>query len=217
MITATTGVAACNFGGSTIHRFSGIGMGNGPHIELANRVVINKNAKARWREVDILVVNGISMMTGSFLENLSFVASRGRGNWRPFGGVQLVVCEEFFQLPPVELSKGCFVFETECWGSVINCSVLLKQVFRQQDDKTLMKILDEARLGELSDNAAATLKRHSTMSKATFDSNGNDNDRAKEILSLCSNVGTGTWTRQTTTNFPSYPVKSTPSNLKIGP
>eukprot|EP00975_Prorocentrum_lima_P001109 236505-Prorocentrum_lima.AAC.1 len=60
-------------------------------------------------------------MAASFLDKLSFIASRARNDRRPFGGVQLVVCGDFFQLPPVELSKDGFAFEAKCW-SEIKCS-----------------------------------------------------------------------------------------------
>lgn len=69
---------------------------------------------------------------------------------------------DFFQLPPVDLGTDGFAFEASCWGDVIKCSVLLKQVFRQRGDATLMKILDEARIGELSAASAAVLQRHAT-------------------------------------------------------
>jgi hypothetical protein len=109
IVTATTGVAACNVGGVTIHSFAGVGAGNASAAEIAKRVMGNEYTKGRWREVDILVIDEISMLAGSFLDKLSFVASRARNDRRPFGGVQLVVCGDFFQLPPVELSKDGFV------------------------------------------------------------------------------------------------------------
>lgn len=61
---------------------------------------------------------------------------------------ELVVCGDFFQLPPIDLANEGFAFEAKCWPEVIKCSVLLKQVFRQKGDTALMSILDEARLGE---------------------------------------------------------------------
>lgn len=120
----------------------------------------NENSKMRWRGVDVLVIDEISMLGGSFLEKLSFVASRARNDRRPFGGVQLVLCGDFFQLPPVDLGTDGFAFEAACWGDVIRCSVLLTQVFRQRGDAALLRILDEARVGELSAASAAALQRH---------------------------------------------------------
>ena len=182
IVTATTGVAACNVGGVTIHSFAGVGAGNASAAEIAKRVMGNEYTKGRWREVDILVIDEISMLAGSFLDKLSFVASRARNDRRPFGGVQLVVCGDFFQLPPVELSKDGFAFEAKCWSEVITCSVLLKQVFRQQGDVTLMNILDEARVGELSAQSAEVLRRHGTLPAAAFGSTHTIDDKKGKII-----------------------------------
>ena len=139
----------------------------------------------RWREVDVLIIDEISMMAGSFLDKLSFVASRARNDRRPFGGVQLVVCGDFFQLPPIDLSKDGFAFEAKCWCEVIKCSVLLKQVFRQRGDATLMNILDEARIGELSSKSASVLRRHGTLPATAFGSSRSlDGDKEKIIPTL---------------------------------
>ncbi|EJK60099.1 hypothetical protein THAOC_19608 [Thalassiosira oceanica] len=81
---------------------------------------------------------------------------------------ELVVCGDFFQLPPIDLANEGFAFEAKCWPEVIKCSVLLKQVFRQKGDTALMSILDEARLGELSPNSVEVLRRHGTLPAAAF-------------------------------------------------
>ena len=103
-VTATTGVAACNVGGTTVHAFAGVGVGTGSLPELAKRVMGNEYTKGRWREVDILIIDEISMMAGSFLDKLNFVSQRARNDRRAFGGVQLVVCGDFFQVSVLLLS-----------------------------------------------------------------------------------------------------------------
>jgi len=188
VVTATTGVAACNVGGITIHSFGGVGAGNGSMADMAKRVMGNEYTKQRWREVDVLVIDEVSMMAASFLDKLSFIASRARNDRRPFGGVQLVVCGDFFQLPPVELSKDGFAFEAKCWSEVIKCSVLLTQVFRQRGDQTLLNILDEARIGELSVTSAEVLRRHSVLPAAAFAKrSGEEEEQIKPTLLECRN------------------------------
>ncbi|KAK1743712.1 ATP-dependent DNA helicase [Skeletonema marinoi] len=141
------------------------------------RVMGNEYTKQRWREVDVLVIDEVSMMAASFLDKLSFIASRARNDRRPFGGVQLVVCGDFFQLPPVELSKDGFAFEAKCWS-----------VFRQRGDQTLLNILDEARIGELSVTSAEVLRRHSVLPAAAFAKrSGEEEEQIKPTLLECRN------------------------------
>jgi ATP-dependent DNA helicase PIF1 len=193
VVTATTGVAACNVGGITIHSFGGVGAGNGTMADMAKRVMGNEYTKQRWREVDVLVIDEVSMMAGSFLDKLSFIASRARNDRRPFGGIQLVLCGDFFQLPPVELSKDGFAFEAKCWSEVIKCSVLLTQVFRQRGDQTLLNILDEARIGELSAKSVEVLRRHSVLPASAFANSsreqhgGAEEEQIKPTLLECRN------------------------------
>lgn len=162
-ITATTGIAACNVGGITINSFAGVGTAEGSVPDMCARVMGNEYSKKRWRDHDILVIDEISMMPGQFLDKLNFVAQRVRNNRSTFGGMQLLLCGDFFQLPPVNLSKCSFAFEAQCWPDVVNCSIVLKQIFRQNGDQRLMKILNEARVGELSSESAQILRTHSTV------------------------------------------------------
>ena len=164
VITATTGLAACNIGGVTIHSFAGVGTGDEPLANMITRVTSNEYTKQRWRDCDMLIIDEISMMPAEFLDKLAIVASRARNDRRPFGGIQLVVCGDFFQLPPVNIEKNKFAFEAEIWAKVITTSVCLTTVFRQNKDPTLVKILNEARIGELSLESMDTLRRHGQRS-----------------------------------------------------
>lgn len=79
VLTATTGVAACSIGGTTIHSFAGI-TPNASAAECVKRIMGNEYAKKRWRDCDILVVDEISMMGAEFLDKLNFVAGRVRND-----------------------------------------------------------------------------------------------------------------------------------------
>ena len=97
VVTATTGVAACAIGGTTVHSFAGVTSNTSP-AECVKRVMGNEYTKKRWRECDVLIVDEISMMGGRFLDCLEFVGGRVRNDRRGFGGLQVVVCGDFFQV-----------------------------------------------------------------------------------------------------------------------
>ena len=174
VVTATTGIAACHVGGTTINSFAGVGTGDMPLKDMLARVAGNQYTKKRWKGCDILVIDEVSMMPGGFLDKLEQVAKRARNNPSPFGGIQLVLCGDFFQLPPVKLEKNSFAFEASCWPKLIKCSVLLKRVFRQGGDPVLLGILNEARVGELSEKSVRLLRTHSTLANVGQSSPGSD-------------------------------------------
>jgi len=164
VLTATTGIASCAIGGCTIHSFAGVGLAKGRAEEIVGRASSNRFTKKRWQDCDVLLIDEISMMAASFMEILDHVGRRTRRNNRPFGGIQLVLCGDFFQLPPVDLSSG-FAFQAKIWGEAIKVSVLLVEVFRQGGDGVLLDILNEARVGELSDKSIGLLRLHCAGSR----------------------------------------------------
>lgn len=134
-VTASTGLAACNVGGVTLHSFAGIGLGKEDIPELVRKVKRNQKAKMRWIRTKILVVDEISMVDGDLFDKLEGVARNIRNNGRPFGGIQLVITGDFFQLPPVpdygKVAK--FSFDAATWNTSIDHTIGLTQVFRQKD------------------------------------------------------------------------------------
>lgn len=134
-VTASTGLAACNIGGVTLHSFSGIGLGKESADELVKKILKNNKAKQRWIRSKVLVIDEISMVDGDLFDKLEHIAKKIRKNGRPFGGIQLVITGDFFQLPPVpdsgKLAKFCF--EGATWPISIHHTIGLTQVFRQKD------------------------------------------------------------------------------------
>mmetsp|Transcript_22477 Transcript_22477/g.46718 ORF Transcript_22477/g.46718 Transcript_22477/m.46718 type:complete len:710 (+) Transcript_22477:226-2355(+) len=158
VVSATTGIAACAVGGVTVHSFAGVGVGSGHVSKLEKKVMSNEYAKARWKKCEVLIIDEISMMEGAFLNKLDVIAKHVRGNTKAFGGIQLVMCGDFFQLPPVKALT--FAFEAPCWCDIVDKSILLTKVYRQNSDPTLVKILNEARVGDLSDESFQILAEH---------------------------------------------------------
>ena len=90
-----------------------------------------------------------SMLDGALFDTLEALARRVRGSAEPFGGLQLVLCGDFFQLPPVA-KQGApfkFAFEAESWGRCVQRSFELTKVFRQSDPE-FVEALRMVRLGQ---------------------------------------------------------------------
>lgn len=134
-VTASTGLAACNVGGVTLHSFAGIGLGKEDIPILVKKIMRNPKAKNRWLRTKVLIIDEISMVDGDLFDKLEGIARTVRGNGRPFGGVQLVITGDFFQLPPVPDSGKIakFAFDAATWNTSIDHTIGLTQVFRQKD------------------------------------------------------------------------------------
>ena len=151
-VTASTGKAAFGIGGSTLHSFAGIGLGLGSLEDVYKRVQFNKNASNRWREVQTLIIDEISMIDAELFEKLEYIARKIRKTDSKFGGIQLVLVGDLLQLPPVSENNNLKkrIIESQCWKECINEYVLLKHVFRQQDIN-FIRVLTCIRIGAITD------------------------------------------------------------------
>ncbi|KAM3395800.1 ATP-dependent DNA helicase PIF1 [Capsicum galapagoense] len=154
-VTASTGVAACSLNGQTLHSFAGIGLGDASNVDLLSKVTLDKKAYRRWNKARALVIDEISMISGEVFDNLEFIARSIRSEElgcaeKIWGGIQLVVSGDFFQLPPVISNKGQqkeFAFEADCWNASFDMQIELKTIFRQSDAQ-LIKLLQGIRKGK---------------------------------------------------------------------
>ncbi len=162
-ITASTGLASCILEGQTLHSWSGIGLGKEPAPELVKKIKRNQKSRQKWLRTKFLIIDEISMVDGQLFDKLEQVARTIRNNGRPFGGIQLVVTGDFFQLPPVpdKNSTAKFVFDAVTWNTCIQHTILLTHVFRQKDEH-FARMLNEMRLGKMS---AATIREFKSLSR----------------------------------------------------
>lgn len=107
-IVAPTGQAAQQIGGTTIHSYASWGkhVKSKPIAELEKEAV-DGPAQARFEKTEVLVIDEISMVESAMLDRSNRVMQTAR-NDGPFGGVQIVVCGDFLQLPPVKPFETCF-------------------------------------------------------------------------------------------------------------
>lgn len=103
-VTATTGVAAIQIGGVTLHKWAGIGKGDGGREAMLSRIRQSRSAVENWRTTQLLFIDEISMLSGELLSALCWIGSVLRGNFQqPMGGIQLVT-EIYFHSLPLPLS-----------------------------------------------------------------------------------------------------------------
>ncbi|GAM34605.1 Pif1 helicase homolog [Talaromyces pinophilus] len=160
-VTASTGLAACHIEGVTLHSFAGIGLGKEPAKELVKKVRKNQKARNRWLRTKVLIVDEVSMVDGDLFDKLEEIARSIRNNGRPFGGIQLVVTGDFFQLPPVPETSARdakFAFDAATWNTSIQHTILLTHVFRQKDP-VFAEMLNQMRLGKITPQTTEAFKK----------------------------------------------------------
>ena len=157
-VTASTGSAAFLIGGSTLHSYAGIRLGQGTVSELMR--YMNGCHRKRWLMTSVLIIDEISMIKPDLFDKLEEIARRMKRSKQPFGGIQLIACGDFYQLPPVYKDGDGpvrYCFDAMSWADVIDNVALLQEVHRQKDDNFL-RLLREVRRGYLSDTSARYLE-----------------------------------------------------------
>ena len=156
-VTATTGLAATHLGGTTIHSWSGIGVsdflpqGFADHVAKGRREIIEKT--------DVLIIDEISMLHDYRLDMVDEACRLVRRKDEPFGGIQVIMSGDFFQLPPInrgDSRAGGFVVHSNVWQE-LDPSVCYLQEQHRQDDELLLDILNALRAGEIRRHHAEQL------------------------------------------------------------
>lgn len=149
-VTASTGIAATHIGGMTIHSWSGIGIKKdlSPRdlLRIANRDYLAK----RIKRTKVLIIDEISMLESRTLDAVDLVCRKVRGEDCPFGGLQVVLVGDFFQLPPVakEGETAQFAFESGVWQDLEPTICYLSEQHRQEDE-SFLALLSGIRRGEV--------------------------------------------------------------------
>ena len=157
-VTATTGLAATHLNGVTIHAWAGIGI----HDELPKKFFqkMSKQRKDIIAKTDVLVIDEISMLHDFRLDLVEEVCRKVREDDRPFGGVQVIMSGDFFQLPPVnrnDSKHGSFVTSSQVWQDGHFQVCYLEEQHRQTDDTAYTDILNGIRAGVLMRSQLDTL------------------------------------------------------------
>lgn len=151
-ITASTGIAATHIGGTTIHSWSGLGIRD----EISDRdekwLKDNDRLLKRYNNTDILIIDEVSMIHGKRLDMVNQVAKWLRDSEEPFGGMQVILTGDLFQLPPINRSDTSIDFAhlSDTWRELSPKICYLSEQHRQQNDQ-LLDLLEAVRAGEVLD------------------------------------------------------------------
>ncbi len=160
-ITASTGIAATHLGGMTIHSWSGIGIKTDLTDKDIDLMEQKQHLVNRINDASVLIIDEVSMLTPDMLDMVNQVCRFLRRDKRPFGGMQIVLSGDFFQLPPVvqgvRPGEELFANSSRAWEEANIKTCYLTEQYRQQNNK-LANILNNIRSGTLSENDIALLK-----------------------------------------------------------
>lgn len=155
-VTSTTGTSALLINGTTLHSYLGIGCGVSNVDILYAKICSQQRLIMRWRRLECLFVDEISMLSPDLFDKLESIARKIRKNEKPFGGIQLILSGDFLQLPVVGTDKFCF--DAISWSTCIEHIVYLDEIIRQ-DDFVFQNILNNIRMGNVTEEVVKTLDK----------------------------------------------------------
>lgn len=169
-VTASTGIAATHMDGRTIHSWAGIKIRDHFTKKDINALLYNSEVYARINNPKVLIIDEISMLDAKRFDLISTVCQTLRKNPTAFGGLQVVLCGDFFQLPPVP-TRGQpppeFCFTSKTWASANIVVCYLEKQYRQNDLRFL-ETLNAIRGNNVNETTVAVLKERDQQSIIGF-------------------------------------------------
>jgi len=176
-ITASTGIAATHIGGITIHSWSGIGIKNRLSKGDLRAIATNDYVKKRVGKAKILIIDEISMLSPETLQMIEAICREVKDSPQPFGGLQIILVGDFFQLPPVvknyfggsaddrlfDETPPRFAYEAACWSEAKFTTCYLTEQYRQNDTE-LTSLLSKIRSNCFDESALAQIQSRKTDS-----------------------------------------------------
>jgi len=172
-ITAPTGIAAFPLGGYTLHSWGGLDPNNVkyPVADLVRGVRSRRGILYHWLRARVLVIDEVSLVNREVFEKLDAMARALRKQDVPFGGIQVIVCGDFLQLPPIQDQqtqsqsqaptqdeKNTFCFQSPLWKEMFANTTYCLQTVHRSVDPEWTQVLDELRRGDLSGESRLLLK-----------------------------------------------------------
>ena len=150
-IVAPTGIAASHLGGQTIHSYFALGIRDTIDSYFIENLLGKKYLQTRFNKLKVLIIDEISMVSPNMFSSMDMILKAFKNNDKPFGGIQVILSGDFFQLPPISKNNDGkkFAWQSASWKELELQTCYLTKKYRQDDDK-LIFILDEIRSGNIS-------------------------------------------------------------------
>ncbi|HCC05411.1 TPA: hypothetical protein DEP58_03870 [Patescibacteria group bacterium] len=150
-VTASTGIAATHIGGQTIHAWSGIGIKDELSPYDLDRIEQNEKLVKRFQRTHVLIIDEVSMLSANTLTMVNQSIQAGLQTYEPFGGMQVILCGDFFQLPPVTRGREevQYAFQSKTWNELSLHTCYLTDQYRQ-NDTDLLALLNAIREGNVT-------------------------------------------------------------------
>ena len=150
-VTAYTGIAASHINGRTLHSWAGLARGVVVENEDAEKARVRKNKylTSNIQAAKVLIIDEISMLHPAEFDRVDLICRAARDSSEPFGGLQLICCGDFFQIPPVKQQDNQFVLDSAAWKNA-NMRVLYLHEQHRQGDVELLGILAAIRGGQVT-------------------------------------------------------------------
>ncbi len=169
-VTASTGIAATHIGGMTIHSWSGIGAREQLTRYDIDAIAAKEKTAKRIKRAKVLVIDEVSMLDGRVLDMIEVVCRAVRQREEPFGGLQVVLVGDFFQLPPIAVRGDVarFAFESRAWGSAGFLTCYLTEQHRQEDE-LLLGLLSAIRKNDVEESHYTLLSEQTDIGYADIE------------------------------------------------
>lgn len=162
-VTASTGIAASHINGVTLHSFAGLGLDIEVNDKFIEKIFSKYYLVRRLKKVEILIIDEVSMVNPNVFCAVNKILKMIKESNDIFGGIQVVLSGDFFQLPPV--NKGCiintekkYVWQTDIWQDLRLSVCYLHEKFRHEDEE-FVSILEEIREGSVSKKTTNLLNK----------------------------------------------------------
>jgi len=182
-VTASTGIAASHMGGQTIHAWSGLGIRSSLSPYDLESMEERPYLWKRFERAKVLIIDEISMLHHFRLDLVEQILRSFKRNNEPFGGLQIIFCGDFFQLPPVSREgeeESLFAYHSKSWN-ILSPKICYLDEQHRQKDSSFLEILNSIRGKNVSPEIISRLKTR-------FGKKPKENEESTKIYSHNINV-----------------------------